>query len=69
MERLLANAAADGVQLDPWISELAEELRAVVPLMDAAGAARVARCVAADPRTSLAAQGRLRPETVRSLKP
>jgi hypothetical protein len=69
IERLLADAAAGGVRLDPWVGELAEELRAVVPLMDAAGAARVAKCVAADPRGSLAAQGRLRPELVRALKP
>jgi hypothetical protein len=69
IERLLAEAEAGGVQLDPWVGELAEELRAVVPLLDAAGAARIARRVAADPRASLAAQGRLRRELVRALKP
>jgi hypothetical protein len=69
IERLLADAAEGGVRLDPWVGELAEELRAVVPLMDAAGAARVARRVAADPQASLAAQGRLRAELVRALKP
>ncbi len=69
IERLLADAAAGGVQLDPWVGELAEELRAVVPLLDAAGAARIARRVAADPHGSLAAQGRLRRELVRALKP
>jgi hypothetical protein len=69
IERLLASASADGVRLDPWVGELAEELRAVVPLMDAAGAARIAKRVAADPRASLAAQGQLRPELVRALKP
>ena len=69
IERLLADAAAGGVRLDPWVGELAEELRAVVPVMDAAGAARIAQRLAAHPRASLAAQGRLRPELVRALKP
>jgi hypothetical protein len=73
IERLLADAAAGGVRLDPWVAELAEELRAVVPLLDAAGAARIARRLAADPAGSLAAQGqeqgRLRGELVRALKP
>ncbi len=69
IERLLADASADGVRLDPWVGELAEELRAAVPLMDAAGAARIARRLTADPRASLAAQGRLPAELVRALKP
>lgn len=69
IERLLGDAARSGIALDPWVSELADELRAVVPAMDAEGAARIARRIAADPRASLAAQGRLRPELVRALKP
>ena len=69
IERLLVDARADGVRLDPWVSELAEELRSAVPLMDAAGAARIAKRVVADPRASMVAQGQLRPELVRALKP
>jgi hypothetical protein len=69
IERLIDAARAGGVRLDPWVSELAEELRAVIPEMDAAGAARVARRIAADPRASLAAQGQLRGDMVRALKP
>lgn len=69
IERLLADAQAGGVRLDAWVGELAEELRAVVPILDAAGAAKIARRVAADPHGSLAAQGRLRRELVRALKP
>jgi hypothetical protein len=69
IERLLGDAARSGVSLDPWMSELADELRAVLPAMDAEGAARIARRIAADPRASLAAQGRLRAEMVRALKP
>ena len=35
IERLIADAEATGVQLDHWIAELAEELRASIPAMDA----------------------------------
>jgi hypothetical protein len=69
IERLLGDAARSGVALDPWMSELADELRAVLPAMDAEGAARIAKRVAANPRASLAAQGRMRAEMVRALKP
>jgi hypothetical protein len=69
IERLLADASSGGVRLDAWVGELADELRAVVPLVDAAGAARIARSVASDPRASLAAQGRVPAELVRALKP
>ena len=69
IERLIADAAATGVRLDPWVAELAEELRAVIPQLDAAGAARIAERIARDPRLALAAQGRLRAETLRALRP
>ncbi len=68
IERLIAEAAAAGVRLDPWMAELAEELRSVLPEVDAAGAAKIAQRVARDPRLSLAAQGRLRSETLRALR-
>jgi hypothetical protein len=69
IERLMGDAAATGVPLDPWLGELADELRAAWPEIDAAGAAELARRVAAKPRLSLAAQGRVRPEVVRALRP
>jgi hypothetical protein len=40
IERLLRDAEAAGLALDPWLIELAEELRAALPEMDRAGAAR-----------------------------
>ena len=69
IERLIADAAASGVRLDPWVAELAEELRASIPAMDAEGAARLARRIAGDPRLSLIAQGGVRAETLRALRP
>lgn len=69
IERLLHDAAEAGILLDPWVGELAEELRAVVPAIDAAGIAKVAKRMAAEPRASLAAQGRLAAGTLRALKP
>jgi hypothetical protein len=68
IERLVRDAQAGGVQLDPWLDELAEELRAVVPQADAKDAAAIARRITSDPRGSLAAQGRLRSDTVQVLK-
>lgn len=69
IERLIADAAATGVRLDNWVSELADELRASIPAMDADGAARIARRIADDPRLSLVAQGGVRAETLRALRP
>ena len=69
IERLIADAAASGLRLDPWVGELAEELRAVIPEMDPEGTARIARRIASDPRQSLAAQGKLRAGTLRALRP
>lgn len=69
IERLIADAAATGVRLDNWVSELAAELRSVIPEMDAEGAARIARRIAGDPRLSLIAQGGVRAETLRALRP
>jgi hypothetical protein len=69
VERLIADAASGGVRLDPWVSDLAEELRAVIPQMDAKDVRIVAERIARDPRQSLAAQSGLRGETLRALKP
>jgi hypothetical protein len=68
IERLIADAAVTGVRLDPWMGELADELRAVIPQLDAEAAAKIAAGMAKDPRGSLAAQGRLRPGTLRALR-
>lgn len=69
IERLIQQAAAEGVRVDPWLAELADELRAAWPEIDAAGAAAVARRVAEKPQVSLAAQSRVRAEVLRALKP
>jgi hypothetical protein len=69
IERLLDDAGRSGVTLDPWLAELADELRAALPEVDAEGAQRIAARIAADPRLSLAAQGTLRAGTLRALKP
>ena len=69
IERLMRDAAATNVRLDPWFGELAEELRATWPEIDREGAAELARRLALRPHVSLAAQGRVRAEAVRALKP
>ena len=68
IERLLHEADAAGLSLDPWLRELAAELRDVLPEMDAPGAAAIAEKILRDPRLSLAAQARLRADTVRVLR-
>jgi hypothetical protein len=69
IERLMRQAAVEGVRLDPWLVEIVEELRANWPEIDTAGAAEIARRVTQRPRMSLAAQGRIRVSTIRALKP
>ena len=68
IERLVRDAAAAGLRLDPWLEELAEELRTVVPLADEGEALLIAQRIASDPRVSRAAQGRLRIDTVAALR-
>lgn len=68
VERLLRDADSAGVALDPWLRDLADELRSALPEMDTQGAARLAGRILADPRVSLAAQSRLRADTVRALR-
>ncbi len=67
IERLVRDAETVGMRLDPWLRELAVELRAVLPEIDARGAAMLAGAILADPRLSLAAQNKIRAETVRLL--
>lgn len=69
IDRMVREAAVTGVPFDPWLGELADELRAAWPEIDAAGAAELARRVAATPGVSLAAQGSVDPELVRALRP
>ena len=68
IERLVRDTEAAGLRLDPWLGELATELRAVLPEIDAPGAAKIAKRIAADPRASFAAQGRVRSDTIRLLR-
>jgi len=69
VERLIAAAASSGMRLDPWVAELADELRAVIPQMDARDARKIADRIEREPRKSLAAQGRMRGAALRALKP
>lgn len=68
IERLVRDAAAAGLRLDPWLGEVADELRAAWPEIDLDGAAELARRVAAKPLVSIAAQSRVHAATVRALK-
>ena len=68
IERLVRDAESGGIQLYPWLYELAEELRAVVPAADARDAAAIARRIAAEPHASLAAQSRVRGPSMGALK-
>lgn len=68
IDRLVREAAASNAQLDSWIAELAEELRAAEPRLDPAAAAGLAREILEDPRTSLSAQARLDARSVRVLR-
>jgi hypothetical protein len=69
VERLIAEAAMAGMKLDPWMTDLADELRAVIPQLSAGDIRNVAERISREPRRSLAAQGGLRAETLRALKP
>lgn len=68
IDRLVREAAESNARLDGWIAELAEELRAAEPGLDSAAAARLARDILHDPRTSLSAQARLDARSVRVLR-
>lgn len=56
VERLIRDAEAGGVTLDPWLSELADELREA--LEGPIDPARIARLIGEEPVLAFAAQSR-----------
>lgn len=67
IERLLAVAARTGVEVEPWVGQLAAELRAAMPAPAADGAALAGR-MRSNPKDSLDAQARLDPRAIKELK-
>lgn len=67
IERLLAMASRIGVPVEPWVDELARELRTARSSAAQDGADMAGR-MRSDPRRSLGAQGHLDPSILRVLK-
>ena len=67
IERLLAVADRVGAPVEPWVEQLAAELRAALPAPVEDGA-RVAGRMRSNPRGSLGAQARLDPRAINLLK-
>lgn len=67
IERLMSLAERVGAQVEPWVEQLAAELRAAVPHAAADGAA-VAGRMRSNPRDSLDAQAHLDPRIIKALK-
>jgi ribosomal protein L12E/L44/L45/RPP1/RPP2 len=67
IERLMLLAEREGVQVEPWVEQLAAELRAAAPAPAADGAA-VAGRMRSNPRDSLGAQAHLGPSAIKALK-
>ncbi len=67
IERLMAVAARVGAPVEPWVEQLAAELRAMVPVAAEDGAI-VAGRMRSNPRRSLGAQAHLDPQAVNILK-
>jgi len=67
IERLLAMANRIGVPVEPWVEELARDLRETRPSVARDGA-DLAGKMRSDPRRSLGAQASLDPRALRALK-
>lgn len=67
IERLMLLAEREGVHVEPWVEQLAAELRAAAPAPAADGAA-VADRMLSNPRDSLEAQAHLDPRVIKALK-
>ena len=67
IERLLAIAARSGARVEPWVEQLAAELRAALPGPAQDGVALAGR-MRSNPRDSLDAQARLDPRAIKALK-
>lgn len=67
IERLLANAARTGVEVEAWIEQFAAELRAALP-EPAKDGALVAGQMRSNPKDSLDAQAHLDAQAIKALK-
>lgn len=67
IERLLAIAARTDMAVEPWVEQLAAELRAALPGPAQDGAALAGR-MRSNPRDSLDALARLDPRAIKALK-
>lgn len=67
IERLMLLADQVGARVEPWVEQLAAELRASVPHLAPDGAA-VAGRMRSNPRDSLDAQAHLDPRAIKALK-
>jgi hypothetical protein len=67
IERLLAVAARTGAEVEPWVAQLAAELRAALPGPAQDGAALAGR-MRSNPKDSLDAQSHLDPRALTVLK-
>ncbi len=67
IERLLALADRVGARVEPWVEQLAAELRAALPGPAEDGVALAGR-MRSNPRDSLDAQARLDPRAIKALK-
>ncbi|MGQ0659391.1 hypothetical protein [Sphingosinicella sp.] len=67
IERLMILAKRVGACVEPWVEQLAAELRAAAPEPAADGAA-VAGRMRSNPKDSLGAQARLDPRAIKALK-
>ena len=67
IERLLAIAARTGLEVEPWVEQLAAELRAALPAPTQDGAL-VAGRMRCNPKDSLDAQAHLDPQAIKALK-
>jgi hypothetical protein len=67
IERLLAIATRAGAPVEPWVEQLAAELRAALPGPAEDGVALAGR-MRSNPRNSLDAQARLDPRAIKALK-
>jgi hypothetical protein len=67
IERLLADAARTGVEVEAWVEQFAAELRASLPGPAQDGAA-VAGRMRSNPKDSLGAQAHVDPRAIDALK-
>ncbi len=67
IDRLLEAAERGGMPVERWLAEVAEELRATVPSLDAEAAAFTIRKILADPHRSRGAHAQIGPAALKAL--